>query len=586
MKRLLCFTVCVALVAAACVRKDDKATTVFRSGAVYTVDKNMPWAEAVAILDNIIIYVGPDDGVQSYIGPETEVVDLAGKMLMPGFHDVHMHPNSASVFVYECNLYGLYTKEELVDRLKECAAQDSDSPWLRGTGWEASTPDSPEQLFKEDLDKIAPDRPVYLMDLDGHHAVVNSKALEIVGIDASTEDPAGGIIHRRAGGEPSGLLIETAAYVPESYAPEVSFEDSLKTLQFAMRKANEYGITTINDAWEPPERDGVWKHLREQGLLTARVNLSLLVTETWDEDWDALLARKLDGDEMLSAMQVKLLVDGVMENQTAAVKRPYLGTDGNKGLSMFTDEQLNKWIPLFEKHGFQVHAHTIGDAAVDQVLTALEASREINGAPNDRPFLIHCYLIDPADYPRIEAAGATVNFTMLWRQYSESIASLVEPYLTEEQFERLMPMADAHDHGLVVTGASDWLVSQMDPLASVAAALTGKAVPYYRDEPYDPAAQPEMPGKKPSLETMLAAYTINGAYASHMESFTGSIEVGKRADLIVLEKNLFEIPAEQIYGTKVLMTMLDGKVVYALMTILDGKAVYGTLGGSPAGAGE
>jgi predicted amidohydrolase YtcJ len=193
---------------------------------------------------------------------------------------------------------------------------------------------------------------------------------------------------------------------------------------------------------------------------------------------------------------------------------------------------------------------------------------------------------DPADYPRIEAAGATVNFTMLWRQYSESIASLVEPYLTEEQFERLMPMADAHDHGLVVTGASDWLVSQMDPLASVAAALTGKAVPYYRDEPYDPAAQPEMPGKKPSLETMLAAYTINGAYASHMESFTGSIEVGKRADLIVLEKNLFEIPAEQIYGTKVLMTMLDGKVVYALMTILDGKAVYGTLGGSPAGAGE
>lgn len=566
MKHLLSFIVSVVLVTAACVREDDqgKATTVFRKGAVYTVDKNRPWAEAVAVRGNAIVYVGSDHGVQSYIGAETKVVDLAGKMLMPGFHDVHMHPISGSVFVYECNLHGLYTKEELMARLKQWAAQDRDSPWLRGAGW--SLPSDPdEQLYKEDLDIIAPNRPAYLMDKDWHHAVLNSKALEIVGIDASTKDPVGGIIHRRANGEPSGLLIETAAYLHEPYLPEVSFEDTVKTFQVAMRKASEYGITSISEAWEMPELDKAWKYLREQGLLTARVNLSLPVTETWDEDWDALLARRIDGDEMLRAMQVKLVVDGVMENLTAAVKQPYLNTDGNKGLPAFTDEQLNKWIPLFEKHGFQVHAHTIGDAAVDKVLTALETSREINAKPNDRPFLIHCYLIDPADYPRIKAAGATVNFTMLWRQHDDTMESLVRPYLTEEQFARLMPMADAHDYGLIVTGASDWYVSQMDPLASITAAITGKAVPDYRNEPYDPASQPVMPGKKPSLETMIASYTINGAYASHMETFTGSIEVGKRADLIVLEKNLFEIPAEQIYGTRVLMTMLDGEVVYGTL---------------------
>lgn len=566
MKHLLSFIVSVVLVTAACVREDDqgKATTVFRKGAVYTVDKNRPWAEAVAVRGNAIVYVGSDHGVQSYIGAETKVVDLAGKMLMPGFHDVHMHPMSGSVFVYECNLHGLYTKEELMARLKQCAAQDRDSPWLRGAGW--SLPSDPdEQLYKEDLDIIAPNRPAYLMDKDWHHAVLNSKALEIVGIDASTKDPVGGIIHRRANGEPSGLLIETAAYLHEPYLPEVSFEDTVKTFQVAMRKASEYGITSISEAWEMPELDKAWKYLREQGLLTARVNLSLPVTETWDEDWDALLARRIDGDEMLRAMQVKLVVDGVMENLTAAVKQPYLNTDGNKGLPAFTDEQLNKWIPLFEKHGFQVHAHTIGDAAVDKVLTALETSREINAKPNDRPFLIHCYLIDPADYPRIKAAGATVNFTMLWRQHDDTMESLVRPYLTEEQFARLMPMADAHDYGLIVTGASDWYVSQMDPLASITVAITGKAVPDYRNEPYDPAGQPVMPGKKPSLETMIASYTINGAYASHMEDFTGSIEAGKRADLIVLEKNLFEIPAEQIYGTRVLMTMLDGEVVYGTL---------------------
>ena len=566
MKHLLSFIVSVVLVTAACVREDDqgKATTVFRKGAVYTVDKNRPWAEAVAVRGNAIVYVGSDHGVQSYIGAETKVVDLAGKMLMPGFHDVHMHPISGSVFVYECNLHGLYTKEELMARLKQWAAQDRDSPWLRGAGW--SLPSDPdEQLYKEDLDIIAPNRPAYLMDKDWHHAVLNSKALEIVGIDASTKDPVGGIIHRRANGEPSGLLIETAAYLHEPYLPEVSFEDTVKTFQVAMRKASEYGITSISEAWEMPELDKAWKYLREQGLLTARVNLSQLVTETWDEDWDALLARRIDGDEMLRAMQVKLVVDGVMENLTAAVKQPYLNTDGNKGLPAFTDEQLNKWIPLFEKHGFQVHAHTIGDAAVDKVLTALETSREINAKPNDRPFLIHCYLIDPADYPRIKAAGATVNFTMLWRQHDDTMESLVRPYLTEEQFARLMSMADAHDYGLIVTGASDWYVSQMDPLASITAAITGKAVPDYRNEPYDPAGQPVMPGKKPSLETMIAAYTINGAYASHMEDFTGSIEVGKRADLIVLEENLFEISVDQIYGTRVLMTMLDGEVVYGTL---------------------
>jgi predicted amidohydrolase YtcJ len=374
-----------------------------------------------------------------------------------------------------------------------------------------------------------------------------------------------GIIHRNAAGEPSGLLIESAMWLPKPHLPAVSEADQLKILRVAMQEANRFGITSIVEAWETPELDPIWRKLRKRNELTTRVTLALYIDENWDEDIDALVARRITDDAKLQATQVKLLVDGVTENLTAAVKEPYIGTDGNRGFMYFTQEQLNDWIPLLEGRGFQIHAHTLGDRSMAAVLEALERSRELRGKPNDRPAFIHCYLIDPNDYPRLKAANASVNFTMLWRQLEPMMVELNQTILGAARLARLMPMAEAADAGLIVTGASDWYVTQIDPLASIATGLTGKAVPSYRSQPYEPDSQPVMPGQRPSLDTLIAAYTINGAYAAKTEHFTGSIETGKRADLAILERNLFEIPPEEIYGTEVTATLLDGRVVFGAL---------------------
>jgi predicted amidohydrolase YtcJ len=537
------------------------ADTVLLSGAIYTVDPERSWAQALAIRAGDIVFVGDDTDAQAYVGSHTKTVDLAGRMVLPGFHDSHMHAESASVFVNECNLFGLPDKQAVIDKLTQCAASDPDSAWVLGEGWLPGL----QTFSKEELDQVVSDRPMYLAAMDGHHALVNSKGLEAVGITAETPDPVAGIIHRNAAGEPSGLLIESAMWLPKPHLPEVSEADQLKILRAAMQEANRFGITSIVEAWETPELDPIWRKLRKRNELTTRVTLALYIDENWDEDIDALVARRITDDAKLQATQVKLLVDGVTENLTAAVKEPYIGTDGNRGFMYFTQEQLNDWIPLLEGRGFQIHAHTLGDRSMAAVLDALEKSRELRGKPNDRPAFIHCYLIDPKDYPRLKAANASVNFTMLWRQLEPMMVELNQSILGAERLARLMPMAEAADVGLIVTGASDWYVTQIDPLASIATGLTGKAVPSYRSQPYEPDSQPVMPGRRPSLDTLIAAYTINGAHAAKTEHFTGSIETGKRADLAILERNLFEIPPEEIYGTEVTATLLDGRVVFGAL---------------------
>ncbi len=545
-----------------CAPKDNsvagqRADIVFRNGAVYTVDRDNPWTEAVGVAGSDIVYVGSNDGADKLVDSQTQVVDLKGKMLLPGFHDVHMHPDS--ILPSSCNLIGIDSLEKTLAKIAECA-KSKEGEWLQGSGWWLS--DHTDPALPEKLDAVTGDCPTYLVSMDGHQAWINSKAMEIAGVTAESPDPPGGVIFRDKTGKPTGILSESAMSLPAPFLPPEDPEDLMRGLQMAMRQANRYAITAIEDAWGvSPTKDRVYKEMEENGLLTTRVNLNIRVDENWDEDMDALLARKVEGSEFFRAAQIKIMTDGVMETQTAALKKPYIGLGNDKGILLFTDEQLNRWIPLLEANGFQIHAHTLGDAAVAQILTALEKSREINAKPNNRPYLIHNYLIDSADYPRIKAAEATVNFTMLWRQQDPGMVQLNKPYITEEQYEDLMPMAQVHDSGIIVTGASDWPVSQMNPLASIAVAVTGKAVPYNEGgELY--SDQPVMPGKLPSLDAMIEAYTINGAYAAHMESFTGSIEIGKRADVIVLEKNLFEIPAEQIYRTQVLMTMLNGKVVF------------------------
>jgi predicted amidohydrolase YtcJ len=534
--------------------------TVYLGGTVHTMDPATPRASMVGVLGTDIAFVGEDVDAEDHVGPSTRVIDLGGKMLLPGFHDTHAHPITASVFVSECNLYGLYTKSEMLAALADWVKTDRTSAWVRGSGWRVP-PDQAEQLFRHDLDAIEPDRPMFLGCMDGHHAVANSKALALAGIDETTEDPSFGEIHRDRSGKPTGLLIEHAVHLVAEIVPDFDHDTNKEVLRHAMSIANSYGIVAMADAWTDPPAERAYRSLWEEGALTARINMCYPLV--LDQELGDYTSRRLEGDEMLRGRWIKVMADGVMESLTAYVKDGYTNTPHeNHGLAAFTDQQLWERMPALEAAGFQFHSHAIGDAAVAQILTALEVCRERNGGPNNRPIIAHNYLIDPVDYRRIRDAGATLNFTMLWRQRDDTLEGIVHRHLDEARFERLMPLAEADAEGIVVHGGSDFYVSQIDPLASIAQAVTGKAVPYFRHLPYEPESQPLMSGRRPDLDTMLRAYTINGAFAYGVENLTGSIEVGKRADLIVLEHDLFDIPPERIYGTEVLQTMLNGEVVY------------------------
>ncbi len=539
------------------------ANVAFFNGPIFTANAAQPWADALVVQGDSILFVGEQADAQALIDSAQRRVDLAGKLLLPGFHDVHMHAESAGVFVYSCNLYGIESKAAFRARLSECIARSPDESWITGEGWPPAEPE--KLLLRKELDELLPDRPMWLAALDGHNALVNSKALQLSGINAQTPDPVAGVIDRYADGEPSGLLIESAMWLPAEHIPPVSPERRAAALKAAMQEANRYGVTTIVEAWETPDLDQAWLMLKASDDITTRVNLAFLVDENWDENIDELKRRRtrMSDEPLFFANQIKLLTDGVVEVYTAAVKQPYLDRDAHpNGLMYFTDEQLNAWIPMLEGEGFQIHAHTIGDLAMDKVLTALERSREVNSAPNNRPMFIHNYLVDPADYARLKAADASANFTMLWRQLDTNMA-VNQQALDAARFERLMPMAELHEQGILVTGGSDFYVSQIDPLASVVAAVTGKAVPYYRTQPYAPDSQPVMPGNKPSVDTMIKAYTIYAAQAQGIEALTGSLVPGKRADIVMMDRNFFDGPPEDIYGTEVLMTMLDGRVVYS-----------------------
>jgi predicted amidohydrolase YtcJ len=280
----------------------------------------------------------------------------------------------------------------------------------------------------------------------------------------------------------------------------------------------------------------------------------------WDEDFASLERLYNVSDPMLRVAQIKLMLDGVMENQTAHLSFAYPGL-GHSGTRFFeSDARLTRWATRFESLGYQLHFHTVGDAAITQGLAVLAASREARAAANNRPVFAHDYLVQDADYSALREAGAFMQMTMLWDQQNDSMVYLNRPYLDEAQYAVLMPAERLLEAGIPVIGGSDAPVGQANPLASIQVALTGQGVPYF--DGGDMGPQAPMPGGRVGLAAMLRAYTIDAARALDMASLIGSIETGKRADLVLFERNLLSLPPSEVYGTPVRMTLLDGRVVY------------------------
>ncbi len=535
----------------------ERADLVLRNGAIYTMDTARPRATAVAVAEGKVLYVGDDPGALRLRGGSTVVVDLGGKMVLPAFQDSHIHLVTGGIELGLCDLNGLRTKEDIFEKIKAYAAANPGAPWVTGGGWDL--PVFPQaNPRKEDLDALVPDRPAALSSADGHSAWVNSRALALAGVTKDTADPAGGRIERDpATGEPTGTLRESAAGLVEGLVPELGPEDHVQGLKAGLGLANRFGIASIIEASAGDRILDAYAALDRSGELSVRVLASLHVdTDKGTAEVDRLVKlRDAYRGARLKSTAAKIFADGVMEPHTAALLEPYLDRPGDRGTPLLEPKAFDALATALDAAGFQIHVHAIGDRAIRMSLDAFEAAGRANGFRDLRHHIAHLELIDPADIPRFKALGVTANFQALWAYADPYIADLTLPILGPARSRWLYPIGSVARTGAVIAGGSDWSVSSMNPLEAIQVALT-------RRGPDDPPGEAWIPEEKVDLETMLRAYTTNGAWLSHDEKSRGSLVPGKAADIIVLGRDLFKIPSSEIGRAKVLLTLLDGLEVF------------------------
>ncbi|MCG3120444.1 MAG: N-substituted formamide deformylase [bacterium] len=552
----------------ACATKQNCPTPsdwVLRHGAIYTMNAARSWAETIAIADGRIVYVGPDSTSKEWIGSRTKIIELQGKMVLPGFHDSHVHPVSGGVELGECNLNGLSTPEQVLEAVRRYAQQNPDVAWIRGGGWDL--PIFPNgNPHKSLLDSIVANRPVFLSAADGHSVWVNSKALAIAGITKDTPDtPSGRIERDPKTGEPTGTLREDAAGLVSKRLPKYTPKDYVAGLKRGLEMANRYGITSLQEASADSNLLEAYWELDQKDELTARVVTAMYADPAKGlAQIPRLLERrqKYQG-KRLRANAVKIFADGVIEARTAAVLQPYLD-HGDLGKPNWDAAVLKKMVTALDSAQFQVHIHAIGDRGIRMALEALQAARDKNGSRDSRHHIAHLELIDSTDVPRFRQLGVVANFQPLWAYADSYITELTEPALGPTRSRWLYPIASVLKTGAVMAGGSDWSVSSMNPLEAMQVAVT-------RRDLEDSTGASWLPQELVELAPMIAGYTINGAYVNFEEQETGSLEVGKAADVIVLSRNIFAVPKHAIHRAKVLLTLLEGKEIYREATFAEGR---------------
>jgi len=557
----------------------EQADVVFTGGAVYTADgarrelvraghgteEGKP-ATAVAVKGERIIAVGDaaDARIKDLTGATTEVIDLRNRALLPGFQDAHVHPAFAGVTMIGCNLIGAAKLDEALERISAYAAAHPDREWIAGSGWRMEWFDHGTPS-RELLDQVTGGRPAYLTNRDGHGAWASSRALEIAGIDAQTPDPADGRIERNQDGSPQGTLHEGAATLAGRLVPAITFEERVSGLLLAQEHLHARGITAWQDAIVGDYLGSgdplpVYLAAAEAGTLTARVQGALWWDRTrGEEQFPDILARRERGQAgRFRASTVKIMQDGVAESFTAGMIEPYLDSCGcqtaNRGLSHVDAALLRDYVTLIDAAGFQVHLHAIGDRAVREALDAVEAARGANGANDHRHHIAHLQVMHPDDIPRFAALGVTANMQALWAAHEPQMDELTIPFIGPERAARQYLFGDLLRSGARLAAGSDWAVSSANPLRAAHVAVN-RTLPGTQ-------AEPLLPGQALSLGQHLGAYTAGSAYVNHLDE-TGAIEAGMLADLVVLDRDPFDGPADEIAYTGVHSTYVAGQRVYA-----------------------
>jgi len=543
------------------------AELVLQNARVYTVDTERSWASAIAIRDGKIAYVGDD--ASSFIGENTQVVDLAGKMVLPAFQDSHAHIASGGIAVFkECSLYDLPGKKEVLAAVAACVAADPEAPFIRGAGWQIDQFDEGLPPKKELLDAIDSSRPLIFGDADGHALWLNSKAFEDFGITIETPDPEGGKIQRdKNTGDLWGTLHEESAMaLIVDNLPPYSDEQIMDGILAAQEYFHSLGITSLTDAFISLDgKDSnrslpAFKTLNDSGALKMRIEGAL----AWNPDRgldqvaDLEKARADYSGGLFQAKTIKFWADGVVETHTARLLEPYSDLPETSGLLMIPRDQLIEGVKAVDAKGFQVHIHAIGDATVRYALDAIEEAEKSNGKRDARHHINHLQVIHPDDIGRFTKLDVGASFEPLWAYEEPYITDFARPQLGPERINWVYPIGSILRAGAHVALGSDWSVSTPDPLLGMETAVT-------RVDPITNDTEPFLPEQRISVEDAIAGYTIEAARYNLLDDTTGSIEVGKFADLVILEKNLLEIPSSEISNAKVLVTLFEGEPVFGTL---------------------
>jgi hypothetical protein len=535
------------------------ADTVILHGKVYTENTAQPWAQAVAIKDDKILAVGSDAEIAKYRGSSTQVIDATGRMVLPGFVDSHVHFIGGSLSLQNIELDTAESVAEIQKRVKEFAAAHPERKAITGFGWmypvfgKGALPD------KKYIDEVVSDRPVILSSYDGHTTWINSKALELAGVTKDTPNPPNGIIVRDPStGEATGVLKEAAMVLVGKLNTPPSQEDTISAVVKGIKLANSFGLTRVHSAGGDGERIEIFDEIRKRNLLTLRFYFAIFsqpphVTPAFIEQADAL--RRKYHDEWLSAGAIKFWGDGVIESHTAAMLEPYSDDPTTSGHLNWTPDEYRAGVTELDHLGFQIFTHAIGDKTIRMALDTYAESNAENHRPDARDRIEHIEDPATADIPRFGKLGVIGSMQPLHEYPNADILEVWARNVGPKRAENAWPWHDLLAGGAHLTFGSDWPVVTLDPWKAIETLLTRQTLEGTPVGGWNPR-------ERINLKQAIHGYTLDAAYAGFREKTEGSIEAGKLADIIVASQNLFEIPVTKIHETKVLYTIVGGKVVY------------------------
>jgi predicted amidohydrolase YtcJ len=542
----------------AAAESSQPADVILVNARIYTVKRQQAWADAMAVRGDKILAVGDKTKIETYRAKKTKVIDAQGRLVLPGFTDCHIHFMDGSLGLTRVDLNGAETVAEIQKRVKAYADSHPQEPWIQGMGWTYPTFKPTGLPDKKILDDVIADRPIYLVAFDGHSSWANSKALAMAGIDRNTPDPPNGKIVRDEQGEATGALKEAAGDLIDAKIPKPTRSERLDALRKGIHEANKAGLVRVHSAGQDFEYLDLYNELRKRGELTLRFyiayflnppGLTPAITKQIED------ARRQYSDNWISGGVVKTMLDGVVEAHTAAMLAPYTDDPSQSGKLFWDPDQYKATVADLDSRGLQIFTHAIGDRAVRLALDAYQNAAEVNKTKDARPRIEHIETISVQDIDRFGKLGVVASMQPLHSYPDEDTLSIWARNIGPERATRPWVWGSIEQKGGVLAFGSDWPVVTLNPWRGVQTAVTRQT------EEGEPVGG-FVPQQRLSLEDSIRAYTLGAAFAGRREKTEGSLEPGKLADFMVLDRDLFKIEPSEIGKTEVLLTVVGGKVVY------------------------